>query len=457
MIENEILSLSDREICNRFPKEQEINENPWKENFKEGDLVIYRSNNLLGTDLKSIKGNICSYVKVQKVIKIFNDTKQVLVLGSKESFLSYSRDFRKLYYEEVLSLKESLLFHNLYPKTVTGKLRYLKKAIEAIIPENNYEIKLRDFLFNYDEIIFNRSKFDSYSDLDVIVTIYYPEIHITNELGLEHTIKDVYVKFVFRILNYGIKLDNFYITRATVFTKEYKSDGEGFYIHSHSRRGLPGEWLGFCLGSSPYNTLYNKLYETRPHSIMDLQNLFFGLESILSWESIAGTPYNYISGIGDLNYINILESSITSQFLKEVRVRKEDRDFLYSLLKEFTYNICKEDITRPIKIIVSEEVRNEFFKYLVQRYSITSDKLCLNSLGNYKQINKNGMSTRFRDSVDNKFLFNFNGKRVMSSIIDDNVDQEYNDVNPVYLQATLLPLETEFFKYLTQKQNDDNY
>lgn len=118
-------------------------------------------------------------------------------------------------------------------------------------------------------------------DISCKITVYFPEIVITNTLGHVWTIKDYYV-----IINLDPRfcVNSMRGYRATKTWKEYKLN----YTHSHSRTAS-NELVPFCFGTTSLDTLIAELRFS--FDMLKLELLFQNLTDYLSWESLEGSPY----------------------------------------------------------------------------------------------------------------------------------------------------------------------
>lgn len=131
--------------------------------------------------------------------------------------------------------------------------------------------------------------------------IHFPEVIIKNDLELEHTIKNLFVKLRFTN-KYTLNAHPIGF-RSTYSTKELLLN----YTHSHiSGLGVNNQSIDtntFCLGSSELvenlrilNQRYNDdSFITEEEILMFL----FNLETYVAWESLEGGPYKKIEQLND--------------------------------------------------------------------------------------------------------------------------------------------------------------
>lgn len=124
--------------------------------------------------------------------------------------------------------------------------------------------------------------------------LYYPEINITNSIGLKRTLKDIVVKtsITDTLLNEHLQGIRFSFTQSELATD---------YAHSH----LPHVegFNNFCRGdSSAFKTFTDGLRETVTELKFEL--FLHQLEKYLSWESVEGRPHRYLVEIGNKQVYN---------------------------------------------------------------------------------------------------------------------------------------------------------
>lgn len=140
----------------------------------------------------------------------------------------------------------------------------------------------------------------------IYLIIYFPEVIIKNDLELEHTIKDLFVKLRF-YPNYTLNAHPIGF-RTTYTIKEYAL----CYTHSHisalavNNRNVNANT--FCLGSSELSPQLRALnYLVNDDATIveeELLMLLFNLETYVAWESLEGGPYKKIETLNDWSLIN---------------------------------------------------------------------------------------------------------------------------------------------------------
>jgi len=152
----------------------------------------------------------------------------------------------------------------------------------------------------------------SVSDLEVDIigiVIHFPEITITNKNLKQHKIKDLFVRISLKIKENRLSVRNIEGARTTFSYKEYSSK----YVHSHLHRMNHGEiglttnlpiFDSFCLGSGEIN-IYKSDLNTEGFSEDTIYPFLMQIMSLVSYESIEGTPYMYLERISLLSADNV--------------------------------------------------------------------------------------------------------------------------------------------------------
>lgn len=131
------------------------------------------------------------------------------------------------------------------------------------------------------------------------IVLNFPEIIIQNSKNKKHTIRDFYVKCSLGITTtYGSNEHKLYIqgisgNRTTWDVKEWSSD----YTHSHiSGIDRGGHFRSFCTGSGHINDYISQM-NAGEFSEELFTRFLLQVISLVSWESIEGTPYRYLEQI----------------------------------------------------------------------------------------------------------------------------------------------------------------
>ena len=282
--------------------------------------------------------------------------------------------------------------------TIKRYQKFVDTVLKSIFPEELFELELKE----------NGKQLD--------VTIRFPELLLTSENGLTHTLRDLFVKIPMIYLSGNIRLGQLRYARTTFEVKEVISS----YVHSHLNSGcFSGFSSNFCYGSTVFSAFLNTA-----RSSFDIRDLYVFLQNLtdfLKWESISGTPYKYISNLGD--------PYRWSSNTQSVQLPSET---IYSVVE----NVYKEVIS---KINFSDEIyefdgenitfTERFYAYMISLIR----EACPKEL--FFQRNRTGMSVTTSDSLDRSSCERINGTesdiifkgaRVKYKIlgIDDEEDDE---------------------------------
>lgn len=130
--------------------------------------------------------------------------------------------------------------------------------------------------------------------------IHFPDFEIKNSRKKKHRIKNLFVRSSFKIVSgekgtLHLAAHNLRGVRTTHTRKEWNSD----YSHSHLR-GVPTESLpktySFCTGSGEIN-IYTTQLLAGEFSEELFMKFLVQIMSLVTWESLEGTPHRYIERI----------------------------------------------------------------------------------------------------------------------------------------------------------------
>jgi len=129
--------------------------------------------------------------------------------------------------------------------------------------------------------------------------IHFPEVEITNDHGIKHIMRDLYVSW--QLTDKYAPSGNLCGYRATKTLAEY----ETAYNHSHLGVGNERGWNAtFCLGHGDFGNLINGLNADRSLNWDQIQKALVMIHLYVGWESISGGPY--------INMTSIKRSTSTS-------------------------------------------------------------------------------------------------------------------------------------------------
>lgn len=177
-------------------------------------------------------------------------------------------------------------------------------------------------------------------DRYLYITIHFPEIIVKNSLGINHTIRDLYVRLIYYCEDSNkIFIESFNAKRATFTLDEFRSG----YNFSHLSSGL-NDWGHFCMGgSTPFASSYFRASDSNyMHSqknfdtFIERTNVFcFALDAYLEWESITGGPYKLLSSVGTYDRLgnrdrwyssDVMVQGMAVNILNYILDNKEERD-----------------------------------------------------------------------------------------------------------------------------------
>ena len=156
------------------------------------------------------------------------------------------------------------------------------------------------------------------------ITTYYPELTLTNDRGLQHTIYGVYFRTSFP--NCEMTLGR------NIFTNDEVRSG---YIHSHVlKAGSITALKRFCRGNSdtPINRIINKILhnEYTDYGLL-IQSLIIETERMIRIESNEGIPYISFTEIGK----DVVSSPIEVIPTKSRIISGRERDSLIKFIKYY--------------------------------------------------------------------------------------------------------------------------
>lgn len=135
-------------------------------------------------------------------------------------------------------------------------------------------------------------------DLQAII-IHFPEINITNTRKDKHTILDLFVRIVLNIREENrLMIRDTQGARMQMSYAEYSSN----YAHSHLSVNMvkPGDgtpvWGSFCTGSGHINEAISEVNADGFQEADFIKYLLY-LHTLVTWESLEGTPYRQMRDI----------------------------------------------------------------------------------------------------------------------------------------------------------------
>jgi hypothetical protein len=123
------------------------------------------------------------------------------------------------------------------------------------------------------------------------IIVFFPEIVITNSKNIQHTIRKLYVRI--RVGKDGLLSGSLDGVRTCV--TEVELNKRYFHSHLHGFNPTNIQFTRFCLGSGEINLAMSMLRSQ--YDKINFTLFCLHLKNYVKWESIEGTPYNYIANI----------------------------------------------------------------------------------------------------------------------------------------------------------------
>jgi len=305
-----------------------------------------------------------------------------------------------------------------YLHTCTDEVfsKYLKLNISQILNESEYDIQIND----------------DYVDL----IVHYPEITITNSVELSHIIRDIYIKYEFKYnTKYKKRYCNISIGRTTYTIEEWLSN----YKFSHTTTGNLKEYTAkLCFG----NTELNEAVISLSSGLLKmLQTVILSFKEYLSWESLEGTPYIYISNIKDIGKYILFPTYLNS--IEHAYIK-----LLYNITDlQYTYDL----------------INGNYVIKLAQSTKIQIEEWLNNNISNASYFRINGLSYTNNSTYTNLDLselnrtcteINFKNEYKVLKIIDSQADTIIPEkrVHINLVNKIVSRLEDEFTNYLIQEK-----
>ena len=333
--------------------------------------------------------------------------------------------------------------------------RNMIKALNNFYP-NRWDIDL-EFIYDY---------FNTKSDNDKIVvlvkgiTIHYPNVTISNKDNKQHNIKDLFVSLKFELNkkdkeNKKVNIIGIFGRRATLTYEEVCSN----YAHSHLNPNVASYFESnnknlfrnsitrFCTGSGEINVLLAD-YNSDSFNEDRFNLILVQLMTLVSWESIEGTPYRYISNIKI-----ILNSSAPV----EIKLLDSYSNIIRYIRDSFSNNrILPEDlkfIIKNSKVELDENVFDNFILKLSDCNSIVKGNfICFESNGKYYTHNsvKPSEIKYYRHTEQNPIVFR--GQDFPFTIIyPEEIKKEEVEKSLILFKPAVLKLKKEIEDEINKK------
>lgn len=192
------------------------------------------------------------------------------------------------------------------------------------------------------------------------ITIYYPEVTVTNEYNESIDIYDTYVRFYINYYGNFIGYEGINMNRTTYTENQWNSR----YIHSHARpldRSDIAKFMPCCLGTGPiketmsYLSDYNDEYHWKLFCIE--------LDNYIRTESVSGGPYIR------MNSVNSFTGEFSDIFEINEFVYVNKRGSIFSLIPDCSdANLHLTYLKEFIRYILNSKKLK--FKYINDSYTI---------------------------------------------------------------------------------------
>lgn len=349
------------------------------------------------------------------------------------------RDFR--YVKRLADKKRLVINGHQLNISLFNDFRLFVKNVETI-----YEGQW-DFQFDINQVI-KRGKPCVQINIKSII-LKFDDIHIKNSRRQSHNIKDLLIKIILD-KNSDTKrlvLGSLQGNRLTITPDEYQSS----YFHSHLnhsvRESMRGSVLNtfksFCTGSGEINAYRMELNQD---GMTEQKIIAFLLQltTLVSWESLEGTPYKYINKIMNRSEdisINVYTRSISSQnmdnYYQEWLTRHKEGEDIPNLQFEYTDSgyVLKENSNLD-EVFLSGTRRDSGF---IERYYAFKDEE-----GTYYRISTSS-NGGFPDTRHRTFLFR--GEILTSQITAPTTAES--------IDRTKYVVKPELKKHLINKINNE--
>ena len=287
-----------------------------------------------------------------------------------------------------------------------NKLNNLIRAIDLF--EEKYEDKV--------ELHWVRKGLNNYAP---VFKVLYPKFNIINSEGKSHEIRDLFVLHEFYYSSFG----SFTIHRPeggrlSKTVEEVVSGYQQSHLSGHSEwLATPLEATSFCLGNS--TDVAMMLAEFEAELDWDRLELYlYCVDSMISWESLEGVPYRYISSIKNSTSpsISSYDTRNAERIVQRILSNKIPLDVDF-YVKDNRYRIAtNKRASNFIKEIVLERLEISAYKNIL----VTVDP---NNCQRYLAMGTTSISKAME--IINKHHYTiFRGKKVYPRVIKEKQEKE---------------------------------
>lgn len=416
---NDLEKLRDKEV-----KEYLKNNNY----YKPGALLVYKEIDYRDNQIPIFK--FVTYSNTDKTCFFYKDEYKDVRSGKNE-------EFQLLTYDVFKKIKNDKNEYKNPFKTVENVITFFKKSLSRVFSEDSFDVAVSVYRSNH-----------------INVTIYYPELEITNSLDTSHKIRELYVIFIFDFSGISLQLVNIELFRSAFTPSEVYSN----YIHSHYNGYISERQLGksICWGNTPI-----KMYLSKIKHIFNPKDLVFLITQVhnyLKWESIEGVPYKKINELKKFiiknNLIDISELNNIKEFCYKF-VLNNLENFNYTFIPK-NYGDYKIELKEDTKLLIT----NLLIKYFKKEYG-DEGGLLVRKIGNdygdittldIEFLKETGYGlglTMARETI------NFKGEAIKPKIIEDpektsieEIEKAYPiTIHPDILKYVISNIENKFLDY----------
>lgn len=282
----------------------------------------------------------------------------------------------------------------------------------------------------------------------IYILVHFPHVRVTNEYDKYTDVCHLYAKVVFDIE--GKIEGRFTLNRSEYSIAHMRSN----YMHSHISYIPFSDFTEFqmpCTGSGPIN---NTICSLSRQYDEDLWRLFcLELSKFVEVESISGTPYHRLEGIGrsehlitvcdEFSYVSNATTYTINKWRNNLRISKLAEFTKYLIdndMLKYTFNGCSYVIALPPTEMYIR-ISNAFIKWYNQLFNKGEVTERLTHLYDTGLLDKfifsngklhkegNGRPASFYLQYQGKFVCNFKNKPVTVNITGFAEDDSLNEVN----------------------------
>jgi hypothetical protein len=385
VIPEELLKMSEKELKEALP------DNIFKATYIQHHSEIYKILH-----------------KLNKILTVYSYTDKVITTISNQLHEDYYEPFTISSFKIAVESKREKYLKTL---DVDKFINWIESVVKSYIDEDKYDIQK-----------INESR--------VELILYYPEISITNSVEFKHTLRDVYLKYIFIKSKNLWGFNSISMCRNTYTEKEWLD----YYMHSHIAVSYLNSYSSsFCMGS---NTPTSNLLTQFQKNLLKFREFILLFEAYLSWESIEGKPYRYIENVLkpiEANYdfigLEVIPDYITVVYTLTKRV--------LSILQDIQFDYIPLVFSRNYTIILKQSTVDEIDELLTKEYP----EYCYTVLDD----NTVKLKERVRLTVNGKHTdIYFKGENKLITIIPEK-DTVKEDL-PIKIHRSLLNSVTKEIK-----------